>query len=256
MAADHGLRSGTRRWAGAAAGRKRRQGMRTESLMSQIARAIMMKPRVIGLFLLLLAACGAAAADSSWVTVRWIADGDTVFLQDGRSVRYIGIDTPERARDQQKAEFMAHEARSINRQLVEGWPLRLEYDRQRSDRYQRVLAYVYRRDDGLFINAELVRQGVAHVLHQAPNTKMETTLIILQREAMAERRGIWRGVDRDEKPIHPYRGNRRSKRFHAHACSLGKSIASRNRIVFSSQWAAFWEGYAPASECIDFPVAP
>ena len=193
-----------------------------------------------------------AAAKSEWVTVRWVADGDTVQLQDRRLVIYIGVDTPERGRDRQPAERLADEARSVNRRLVEGWPLRLEFDRERRDRFHRILAYVYRQD-GLFINAELVRQGVAHVLHRAPNTKMARILIAVQREAMAEKRGIWQFVDRDEKPPHPLRGNLNSKRFHSHACAMGKRITVQNRIDFTNPWTAFWEGYAPARECIDFP---
>lgn len=205
---------------------------------------------LLALFFVLVSV--SAAGESVWVTVRWVADGDTVQLQDGRSVRYIGVDTPERGRDRQTAERLADEARSVNRRLVEGWPLRLEFDRERRDRYHRVLAYVYRQD-GLFINAELVRQGVAHVLHRAPNTKMARILIAVQREAMAEKRGIWQFIDKDEKPPHPLRGNLNSKRFHSHACAMGKRIAVQNRIDFTNPWTAFWEGYAPARECINFP---
>jgi micrococcal nuclease len=204
------------------------------------------------LILLVMIALAANAADSVWVRVKWVADGDTVILHDGRHVRYIGIDTPEIEHQNQRAEPMADLARSTNRQLVEGWRLRLVLDREQTDRYGRTLAYVYR-SDGLLVNAELIKKGCAHVLYQWPNTDKAQLLLSVQREAMKAGLGIWRHVQKDEKPIQPYRGNRSSKRFHAHDCPMGKTMAKKNQVWLKNQWAAFWEGYSPARECINFP---
>ncbi|MBC2713365.1 MAG: thermonuclease family protein [Desulfosarcina sp.] len=206
----------------------------------------------IGLIVLILAASIASGDAQSWVTARWVADGDTIVLQDGRHVRYIGIDTPEIDHKNHRAAPMGYEAQSMNRQLVEGWQLRLVDDREKTDRYGRALAYVYR-SDGLFVNAELVKGGFAHVLYHFPNTRNLKTLLSGQRDAMKAGRGIWRFVDKDEKPLRPYRGNRRSKRFHADGCPMGDKISQKNRVHFANQWAAFWAGYAPARECIEFP---
>ncbi len=206
----------------------------------------------IGLIVLILAASVGWCKDDAWVMAEWVADGDTIILHDGRHVRYIGIDTPEVAHKDRPAEPMGLEAQTINRRLVDGWKLRLDFDREKKDRYGRTLAYVYR-SDGLLVNAEMVKQGYAHVLYRFPNISKHKILLSAQRVAMAHGRGIWQHVDKDAKPRHAYPANRRSKRFHAHDCPMGKSISEKNRVWLENQWAGFWSGYAPAKECIDFP---
>lgn len=200
----------------------------------------------------LLIAAASAAAETEWVTVRWVADGDTVVLTDGRHVRYLGIDAPEIDHPDRPGEPHGDAARILNRSLVEAQPIRLVLDREPKDRYGRVLAYVYR-SDGLFINAEMVRRGYAHVLPQHPNLARFQDLLHAQRDAMRLGRGIWQTVDPSEKPVRPYLGNRRSRRFHARDCPRGQRMARHNRVELENQWQAFWNGYAPARECIPFP---
>ena len=207
------------------------------------------------LAILTLLAMGLRPADglcSEWVHVKWVVDGDTIVLRDGRHVRYIGIDTPEIRHEDQPAEPLAVRALSVNRQIVEGRRLRLVYDRQRTDRYGRTLAYVYR-GDGLLVNAELLEKGVAHVLYQWPNSSKTRHLLEYQRNAMQRGIGIWQHVRKDARPDRPYRGNRRSKRFHRPDCPLGQTMAPKNLVWMKNQWAACWAGYAPARECIAFP---
>lgn len=191
----------------------------------------------------------------SWVTSKWVADGDTIILHDGRHVRYIGIDTPEIDHKHHRSQPMADEALSMNRELIDGWQLRLVYDREKTDRYGRTLAYVYRRD-GLFVNAELLKQGYAHVLYRFPNVSKAKILLSAQRDAMVSGKGIWQGVKKKQPHPHGYLGNRRSRRFHAHDCPSGNNISKKNRIWLKNRWAAFWAGYAPASACIEFPSEP
>lgn len=205
-----------------------------------------------GLILVIVIFTVTAAAESIWVRVKWVADGDTIILRDGRHVRYIGVDTPEMDHEDQPAEPMAKWARSINRRLVQGWRLRLVVDRQDTDRYGRTLAHVYR-SDGLWVNAELVRRGCAHVLYQWPNISRSQRLLTDQRDAMINGVGIWQHLKKDERPPQPYLGNRGSRRFHRYDCPMGKRMAKKNRVWLENQWEAFWEGYAPARECITFP---
>jgi micrococcal nuclease len=196
---------------------------------------------------------GACQADS-WFSVKWVADGDTIVLTDGRHVRYIGIDTPEIDHENQKAEPLGYKARSFNRKLLENRKIRLVYDREKKDKYGRTLAYVYRSDD-LFVNLALLKQGLAHVLHKYPNVSKEAELLSAQREAMEKQKGIWKLVNRDERPVHAYLGNQRSKRFHRRDCPNARRISAKNRVWLKNQWAAFREGYAPAAGCIVFPPA-
>lgn len=206
----------------------------------------------LGLITILVGVWAGPGHADETVKARWVADGDTIVLQDGRRVRYIGIDAPEIDHTNGRPTPLGHAARSLNRRLVDGWQLRLVYDQETSDRFGRVLAYVYR-GDGLFINAELLRQGHAHFLYHPPNVRHADILLAAQRAAMESGRGIWRFVQKEPAAGMTYPGNRRSRRFHAHDCSMAKKISAANRVWFQNQWEAFWSGFAPAKECIPFP---
>ena len=69
--------------------------------------------------------------------------------------------------------------------------MRLEFDAERRDRYGRLLAYVYREPDGLFVNAELVRRGYAQPLTIAPNVAHAAEFRRLARTARRGGRGLW-----------------------------------------------------------------
>ena len=108
-----------------------------------------------------------------------VVDGDTirVALPSGEErVRYIGIDTPESVKPGSPVECFAKRASAFNERLVAGERVRLVRDVEERDRYGRLLAYVYRERDGLFVNAELVRRGYATVATFPPNVAHETGL--------------------------------------------------------------------------------
>lgn len=112
-----------------------------------------------------------------------VIDGDTIVLEDGRHIRYIGMDTPE------KGHPYYAEAKGENERLVKGKKVRLEYDVGKTDRYGRTLAYVYA--DDIFVNAELVKNGYAMIYTFPPNVKYAKTFLALQEEARKQKRGFW-----------------------------------------------------------------
>jgi endonuclease YncB( thermonuclease family) len=183
---------------------------------------------------------------NEWVRVKWVNDGDTIMLADGRHVRYIGINSPEIDHENKKAEFFGYEAKKYNKTLVLSKMVRLEFDKETHDRYGRTLAYVFL-SNGVFVNNVMIEQGYAYCLSRRPNIKYDQVLLGSQREAMSARRGIWRC--RQEKKG-KFWGNRRSKRFHYTTCPFGKRIARANKIVFLRTWDAFWAGYAPCKKCM------
>jgi len=125
-----------------------------------------------------------------------VVDGDTirVGLPSGEEpVRYIGIDTPESVKPGAPVECFAKRASAYNERLVAGERVRLVYDIERRDRYGRLLAYVYRARDGLFVNAELVRRGYATAVTFPPNVAHERELRRLARRARMSGRGLWSG---------------------------------------------------------------
>ena len=89
-------------------------------------------------------------------------------------------------------QCFAHAASAANEQLVEGRAVRLDFDRERRDRYGRLLAYVTRTSDGLDVNAALVRGGFARTLVFPPNTRHANAFAALQRTARTRGVGLWR----------------------------------------------------------------
>jgi micrococcal nuclease len=127
--------------------------------------------------------------------VERVVDGDTIVV-DGESVRLIGIDTPESVKPGTPVECFAKEASAFTERLVEGRRVRLERDVEERDRYDRLLGYVYRRGDGLFVNAELVRRGYATPATFPPNVRHADEFSRLAREAREAGRGLWSACGR------------------------------------------------------------
>ena len=122
-----------------------------------------------------------------------VVDGDTIKVTiagERYTIRYIGIDTPETVREGTPVEWMGPEATEANRRLVEGQTVYLEKDVSETDRYGRLLRYVYLAD-GTFVNGELVRQGYAQAITYAPDVKHQDILLRMQREAREAERGLW-----------------------------------------------------------------
>jgi micrococcal nuclease len=200
---------------------------------------------VLLVFLLSLWGFCGIAGSSSFVLVRWVDDGDTVVLADGRRVRYCGINAPEVAHKEKPAQRFGPEARDVNRRLVFNKPVRLEFDLEKHDQYGRVLAYLFLKD-GTFVNAELMKSGCAHYVFRRPNKKYDSLLLLLQRKAMAKKVAMWEGFP-DQRG--PFLGNRHSKRFHQTTCPFGKGTSLKRRIIFKTGYDAFWEGYSPCKKC-------
>ena len=126
-----------------------------------------------------------------------VVDGDTVKVRlatrpGHRTVRYIGVDTPETVKPGEPVQCFGKPASAFNERLVEGRRVRLVIGRERTDRYGRLLAYVYVRGHGdAFVNAELLRRGYARTLAIPPNTDRAGRFAELERHARKVRRGLW-----------------------------------------------------------------
>jgi micrococcal nuclease len=123
-----------------------------------------------------------------------VVDGDTISVQLGavrEKVRYIGIDTPETKDPRRPVGCYGPQAAQFNHRLVAGERVRLVRDVAARDRYGRLLAYVYRVRDGLFVNAELARLGYAEPLRIAPDVRHADRFAALARAARDAGRGLW-----------------------------------------------------------------
>ncbi len=182
--------------------------------------------------------------------VRWVIDGDTIVIETGEKVRYASINAPEIAHDDEPGEPFGKEALKANIALVKNKTVLLEFAKQDRDRFGRLLAYVFLLN-GTFVQESLIKQGLAFVCYNPPNTKYFERLLQIQQQAIKEKKGLWGGdYFKGEKY---YLGNRRSKRFHRPNCPFGQSTSRKNRIIFKDMIEAFYQGYCPCKKCRPWP---
>lgn len=130
-----------------------------------------------------------------------IIDGDTLRLHTGTTVRLVGVDTPESKHPRKPVEFWAREATAALRTLALGQQVRIEYyERARSDKYGRTLAYLYLAD-GRMVNAELVRIGAGFAYTNYPFRYLDR-FVALEAQARAVRAGMWAWPDQVRRPAH------------------------------------------------------
>jgi len=186
--------------------------------------------------------------DSSYCkdyVVKRVIDGDTVQLESGETVRYIGIDAPELYVKEGGSEFFAKEATRFNKKLVFLKKVKLEFDAEKQDSHGRMLAYVFVKNT--FVNAELVRQGYAKAMVKPPNTKYKDVFLAQQQKAIDEDRGLWQEKKKDTETN--YVGNKRTYTLHRPSCSYVTKIPEKSRITFRSRSDAIKIGYTPCRYC-------
>lgn len=123
------------------------------------------------------------------LTVTRVVDGDTIVLSTGQTVRYIGIDTPETVDPRREVGCFGKEASDKNKTLVLGKEVRLEKDISDTDRYGRLLRYVF--VNGQMVNELLVREGYAHASSYPPDVTYQELFIEAEKEARDQGKGLW-----------------------------------------------------------------
>jgi micrococcal nuclease len=154
---------------------------------------------------LLASGCGhhAAVTDGRATVVR-VVDGDTIVVRIGsrdENVRVLGIDTPETHKPDTPVECYGPEASARMAALLPvGTTVRLVRDIEARDRYGRLLAYVYRDSDGLFIDLTMVTEGYAGTLAIPPNLAHRTELDAAASQAQLAGRGLWQACGGNHAP--------------------------------------------------------
>ena len=129
---------------------------------------------------------------SAYAFVTRAVDGDTIEARIGgriEDVRYIGVDTPETVKPDTRVQCFGPRASAFNHQLVERRQVRLDFGVERRDAYGRLLAYVHLGDR--FVNAMLVRRGLARSLTIPPNDRFAPLFRRLELGAARAGRGLW-----------------------------------------------------------------
>lgn len=128
------------------------------------------------------------------VKVTRVIDGDTIEIEGGKRVRLIGIDTPELNKSGETGCF-GREAFDYADKLLKGQAVRLEKDISETDRYGRLLRYIYLGD--VFINDKLVREGYARVYTYPPDVKYSEQFRQAENEARENNRGLWSACQKE-----------------------------------------------------------
>lgn len=135
--------------------------------------------------------------DLVFAKVTAVIDGDTIEVDLGQGnikrVRYIGVDTPESVDPRKPIQCFSKEATIKNRDLVENNIVGLEKDVSETDRYGRLLRYVYAGD--IFVNQELVIQGYASAVSYPPDIRYQDQFRQNEQQARSENKGLWRSCN-------------------------------------------------------------
>ena len=127
-------------------------------------------------------------------SIRYIHDGDTLHLKDGRKVRLVGINTPEVAHGDKTAEAFSKQAKDALKALFrDNKSISLVYGKEKQDRYERLLAHAFTHD-GKNIQAVLLEQGFARTITFPPNTRFSTCYKQQERKARCANVGLWKNT--------------------------------------------------------------
>lgn len=205
----------------------------------------------------------------SQAQVLQVIDGDTIEVSMGGKtykVRYIGIDAPETKQPEKPVEWMGEEAAAKNEELVSGKIVELEKDVSETDKYGRLLRYVWVGD--LMVNAEVVRLGFANVSTYPPDVRYQDLFLKMQQEAREAERGLW-GPTPTPLPPTPvpecpaaayfpanlcegcpaYIASYKREPFHYPWCQWAQKISPANLQCFYSREGAIAAGYRPCKVC-------
>jgi len=132
----------------------------------------------------------AARAVNEIVEVRYVIDGDSVVLSNGKHVRLIGINAPERGRDGTPSQPIAAKARARLAALAESRRVKLVFEQEREDRHGRWLAHL-ELPDGVRVAQVLLREGLVWTMAVSPNLERLSENLEAEKAARTARRGVW-----------------------------------------------------------------
>ena len=126
------------------------------------------------------------------VDVAYVYDGDTIKLADGRKVRLVGINTPERGRNGRKDEPFSLAAKSQLQQIINNnhHQIKIVFGKEKHDRYKRFLAHIFTMNNEN-ITATLIKNGMGYSIAIPPNIQLLSCYQDAEHEAQKHKRGIW-----------------------------------------------------------------
>lgn len=173
------------------------------------------------------------------VKVVRIIDGDTIELESGQKVRYIGMDTPETVHPDKTVQCFGVEASNKNKELVEDKFIRLEKDISETDKYGRLLRYVYIGD--IFVNDYLIKEGFAYASSYPPDIRYQNQFSSSQKDAERNNRGLWGGClsGSDQKLNQSNPDN--SSQSQPESCSIKGNISTSGEKIYHIQGQNYYD---------------
>ena len=164
--------------------------------MTKVLKGALCNLVAVGLSLLMSCSSGVTTENEVLIKILKVVDGDTVDIDikgNTERVRLIGVNTPETKHPTKPTECFGPEASAYLTQLLpKGTHVRIERDIEARDRYGRMLLYLYRESDNLFINLDLVLRGYGTPMSIEPNTFHRNNFVRAAAQAEAANVGLWK----------------------------------------------------------------
>lgn len=196
---------------------------------------------------------------------KYAHDGDTIWVDiNGKDekVRFVGVNTPEVAKDGKPAEFMADEAKDFTEKTLKNKEIYLERDISDRDKYDRLLRYIWLEKpvdsptlediENKTLNGILVKEGLAYANYYKPDIKYQEYLEELEESAQENKLGIWsdgtKSAKENEKIDGSYliKGNKNSKVYHLPEWDSYDTVKEKNAVYFENEKEARDAGFRPA----------
>lgn len=197
--------------------------------------------------------------------VLYAVDGDTIRVDiDGyeEKVRFVGVNTPELAKDGKPHEFMAEEAKNFTSNQLRHKEIYLEKDVTDRDKYDRMLRYIWlekpvtnptKEDiEEKTLNGILIKEGYAYSNYYKPDTKYQKHLDEIEKTAQDKGLGIWSDPTNpiiskeDVGENYLIKGNKNSKVYHLPEWDSYNTVKEKNAVYFETEKEAKYAGFRPA----------
>jgi len=189
-------------------------------------------------------------AEKQTALVREVLTGDTVRLESGKTLKFIGLQAPPLQSIIPLMRQYGSEALEFNKNKAAGKKILIEWGSQIRDDQKNFLGYVFL-EDGTFINREILKAGHAKLRIIPPNIRYADEFQKCELEARRNRSGIWK-----DEPVNPfikndYVGEKNTKIFYRPNSPELDRIPQANLVTFRSRVEAKAAGFRPCSSCLE-----
>lgn len=177
-----------------------------------------------------------------------VVDGDTIYLDNGDKVRFVGVNTPERGVEGYITSKNFVQKLCLNKKVG----IDID-DRKHSDKYGRTLGVVI--VDGKNVNEMLLKEGLAEIMYMPPSEfypfdwANDNTPVSHYQSSSSSSHTPTSAQSTSSSDSANYVGNANSGKFHVSSCQSVNDMSEGNKVFFSSRDDAINQGYIPCKRC-------